>query len=85
MSIPKLILEFHIDQVSALQFSNTQPNLLFSSSYDKFIVLWKINPTNFSGEKLRVMQLQSEISDIALYPDDSHLLAGCFDNNVYVI
>ena len=85
MSIPKLILEFHIDQVSALQFSNTQPNLLFSSSYDKFIVLWKINPTNFSGEKLRVMQLQSEISDLALYPDDSHLLAGCFDNNVYVI
>lgn len=85
MSIPKLILEFHTDQVSGLHFSNTQPNLLFSSSYDKFIIIWKINPDSFSGEKLRAIPLKSEISDFALYPDDSYILAGCFNNNVYII
>ena len=88
ISIPKLILEHHIDHISSLQFANTHHlhfNILFSGSYDKSLVIWKISHSKFIGEKIHIIPFKSEISSIILYPNDQYLLVGCFDHSIYII
>ena len=87
MSIPKLILEHHSEQISSLQFTNTHNsdfNILFSGSYDKSIIIWKISQKTFTGEKIRLIQYKSRISSFVLYPNDQFLLVGCFDHSIYI-
>ena len=87
MSIPKLILEHHSEQISSLQFTNTHNsdfNILFSGSYDKSIIIWKISQKTFTGEKIRLIQYKSRISSFVLYPNDQYLLVGCFDHSIYI-
>lgn len=71
--------------ISALHFSSIRQNTLLSSSYDALILIWNINSDTFSGEKIGEIPLKHEITDFVLYPDDSYILAGCADNNIYII
>ena len=88
ISIPKLILEHHTDHISSLQFANTHHshfNILFSGSYDKSLVIWKISHSKFIGEKIHIIPFKSEITSIVIYPNDQYLLVGCFDHSIYII
>ena len=85
ISIPKLVLEYHTMPISTLHFSSVHQNTLLSSSYDALILIWSINEDSFSGEKVGEISLKHEITDFVLYPDDSYILAGCSDNNIYII
>ena len=85
ISIPKLVLEYHTMPISALHFSSLKQNTLLSSAYDALILIWNINADSFSGEKVGEIPLRHEITDFVLYPDDTYILAGCTDNNIYII
>ena len=85
ISIPKLVLEYHTMPISALHFSSLKQNTLLSSAYDALILIWNINADSFSGEKVGEIPLKHEITDFVLYPDDTYILAGCTDNNIYII
>ena len=84
VKIPKMILDFHSEQVTCVQFPKMNNNLLFSGSQDKSIAIWKINQQNFSAERVRVIQNKSEITDMKFYPDDSFLFISGFDNCIYI-
>ena len=84
VKIPKMILDFHTEQITCLQFPKMNNNLLFSGSQDKSIVIWKINQQNFSAERVRVIQNKSEITDMQFYPDDSYLFVSGFNNSIYI-
>ena len=84
VKIPKMILDFHTEQVTCLQFPKMNNNLLFSGSQDKSIAIWKINQQNFSAERVRVIQNKCEITDMQFYPDDSYLFVAGFNNYIYI-
>jgi WD40 repeat protein len=84
VKIPKMILDFHTEQVTCLQFPKMNSNLLFSGSQDKSIAIWKINQQNFSAERVRVIQNKCEITDMQFYPDDSYLFVAGFNNYIYI-
>ena len=46
-----MILNFHTEQLTCVQFPKMNNNLLFSKS----IAIWKINKQNFSAERIRVI------------------------------
>ena len=49
------------------------------------ITIWSLDSKSFSGDKIGEIPLKHEIYDFVLYPDDTYILAGCSDNNIYVI
>ena len=49
------------------------------------MAIWEIKQKVFTGEMLTSIQLKSQITTFDIYPDDSYIIAGCLDNNVYII
>ena len=85
VSIPKMVLDSLTSEITALHFSNIRQNTLLSSSFDSVITIWSLDSKLFSGDKIGEIPLKHEIYDFVLYPDDTYILAGCSDNNIYVI
>ena len=80
-----MVLDSLNSEITALHFSNIRHNTLLSSSFDSMITIWSLDSKSFSGDKIGEIPLKHEIYDFVLYPDDTYILAGCSDNNIYVI
>jgi WD40 repeat protein len=83
-SLPKLILNYHEDSVNALQFARVNKYYLVSGGSDKNIIVWRIIEEGFTSEKIRIIKSHSDVTDLAILPNDEFILAGCVDNNIYI-
>lgn len=83
-SLPKLILNYHEDSVNALQFAKVNKYYLVSGGTDKNIIVWRIIEEGFTSEKIRIIKSQSDVTDLAILPNDEFIMAGCVDNNIYI-
>ncbi len=82
--MPKLVLDYHNDGVNALVFSKLNKYYLISGASDKSLIIWKIIHEGFTYEKMKIIKTQSDVTDLAILPNDSFIYAGCVDNNIYI-
>lgn len=79
----KLELNYHNDSVNAIAFAKVNKFYLVSGASDKSIIVWKIND-DFTGQNIRILKGQSDITELVILPNDQYIFAGCIDNNIYI-
>ena len=75
----KLLLEGYMQVVNDIAYSNNG-KYIFSCSDDKTLQVWERS----SGKQLRVVELGCVYECIAVSPDDSFVIAGSSDSNIYL-
>jgi WD40 repeat protein len=83
-SLPKLSLDYHEDTVTALQFAKVNKYFLVSGGMDKNIIIWRIIEEGFTSERVRLIKGHSDVTDLAIMPNDEFILSACVDNNIYI-
>ena len=63
---------------------HTDSHVIFSSGFDKYIIIWKLDEIKMYGERLRKIPSKQEITDMKLYPDDKLLFVGYINGEINV-
>jgi WD40 repeat protein len=80
----KINMEAHSDSVNSLVFTKLNHYHLISGSSDKTIIIWRINPKDLTAQNVRLLRTHSDVTELALLPNDEVMFVGCVDNNIYL-
>ena len=80
----KITIEEHKNSISALRFLHKDSHILFSSGFDKYIAIWKLDENNLTFERLRKIPARQEITDMKLYPNDKYLFVGFINGEINI-
>ena len=84
LNLQKIVLQEHHNSISALLFLHTDSHVMFSSGFDKYIIIWKLDENKMYGERLRKIPSKQEITDMKLYPDDKLLFVGYINGEINI-
>lgn len=84
LNLQKIILSEHHNSISALRFLHTDSHVLFSSGFDKYIIIWRLDENKMVGERMRKIPSKQEITDMKLYPDDKLLFVGYINGEINI-
>ena len=84
LNIQKIVLNEHHNSISALRFLHTDSHIMFSSGFDKYIIIWRLDENKMAGERLRKIPAKQEITDMKLYPDDKLLFVGYINGEINI-
>ena len=84
LNLQKIVLQEHHNSISALLFLHTDSHVMFSSGFDKYIIIWKLDENKMCGERLRKIPSKQEITDMKLYPDDKLLFVGYINGEINI-
>ena len=81
----KISIQEHRNSNSTLFFLYKDSHILFSSGFDKYIIIWKLDDKNMTSEHLRKIPIRQEITDMKIYPNDKYLFVGfiSWEINIY--
>ena len=85
LNLQKIVLQEHINSVSAILFLHSDSHVLFSSGFDKYIMIWRLDEIKMTGERVRKIPSKQEITDMKLYPDDRFLFVGYINGEINII
>ena len=74
----------HKNTISALRFLHKDSHYLFSSGFDKYIIIWKLDENTMTAEHLRKIPTRQEITDMKLYPNDRYLFVGFINGEISI-
>ena len=80
----KITIQEHTNTISSLRFLHKDSHILFSSGFDKYIIIWKINENNLSSERMRKIPTRHEITDMKLFPNDKYLFVGFINGEINI-
>ena len=80
----KITIEEHKNSISALRFLHKDSHILFSSGFDKYIAIWKLDENNLTFERMRKIPARQEITDMKIYPDDKYLFVGFINGEINI-
>ena len=81
--VSKVEMESHLDSINAICFTKKIKYYLVSGSSDKCLIIWRIN-NDLSHKAIRVINTQSDITEIVILPSDDLMCIGSVDNNIYL-
>ena len=84
LNIQKIVLQEHNNSISAIRFLHTDSHVMFSSGFDKYIIIWKLDEIKMAGERMRKIPSKQEITDMKLYPDDKLLFVGYINGEINI-
>ena len=84
LNFQKIIIQEHRNTISALRFLHKDSHFLFSSGFDKFIIIWKLDESSLTAECMRKIPARQEITDMKLFPDDKYLLVGYINGEINI-
>ena len=84
LSLQKIILKEHVNSISAILFLHTDSHIMFSSGFDKYIIIWKLDENKMIGERVRKIPSKQEITDMKLFPDDTLLFVGYINGEINI-
>ena len=85
LSLQKIVLQEHINSVSSILFLHSDSHVMFSSGFDKYIIIWKLDEIKMAGERMRKIPSKQEITDMKLFPDDRFLFVGYINGEINII
>ena len=85
LSLQKIVLQEHINSVSSILFLHSDSHVMFSSGFDKYIIIWKLDEIKITGERMRKIPSKQEITDMKLFPDDRFLFVGYINGEINII
>ena len=85
LSLQKIVLQEHINSVSSILFLHSDSHVMFSSGFDKYIIIWKLDEIKMTGERMRKIPSKQEITDMKLFPDDRFLFVGYINGEINII
>ena len=80
----KIAIQEHRNSISALRFLHKDSHILFSSGFDKYIIIWKLDEKNLTFERMRKIPTRQEITDMKLYPNDKYLFVGFINGEINI-
>jgi hypothetical protein len=80
----KISIQEHRNSISALRFLHKDSHILFSSGFDKYIIIWKLDEINLSAERMRKIPTRQEITDMKIYPNDKYLFVGFINGEINI-
>ena len=80
----KISIQEHRNSISALRFLHKDSHILFSSGFDKYIIIWKLDEKNMTSERMRKIPTRQEITDMKLYPNDKYLFVGFISGEINI-
>ena len=84
LNCQKIVIQEHRNTISALRFLHKDSHVLFSSGFDKFIIIWKLDENTMTAECMRKIPARQEITDIKLYPNDKYLFVGYINGEINI-
>lgn len=74
----------HSDSINVIKFANHNPNVLITSSFDRFVRKWDLRERRPNGARRPIFSTVSPSDNIAVSfsPDDERLLVSALDNDV---
>ena len=84
LNFQKIVIQEHRNTISALRFLHKDSHFLFSSGFDKFIIIWKLDENSLTAECMRKIPARQEITDMKLFPDDKYLLVGYINGEINI-
>ena len=84
LNLKKILLKEHTNSISSLLFLHTDSHVLFSSGFDKYIIIWRLDESKMTGERVRKIPCKQEITDMKLYPDDKLLFVGYINGEINI-
>jgi WD40 repeat protein len=74
----------HSMHINVLKFANNDPNILVTSSFDRYVKKWDLRESRPGGYRRPVFERCSDDGNIMVCfsPDDNHLLVSAVDNEV---
>lgn len=74
----------HNASINVIKFANRNPNVLVTSSFDRYVKKWDLRERRVGGERRPVFQAKSRTDNVmaCISPDDSRLLVSAEDNEV---
>ena len=84
LTLNKISLTEHHNSISALRFLHSDSHILFSSGFDKYIIIWRLDENQMTGERVRKIPTKQEITDMKLYPDDKYLFVGYINGEINI-
>ena len=80
----KISIQEHRNSISALCFLHKDSHILFSSGFDKYIIIWKLDDKNMTSERMRKIPTKQEITDMKIYPNDKYLFVGFISGEINI-
>ena len=80
----KIAILEHKNSISALRFLHKDSHILFSSGFDKYIAIWKLDEHNLTFQRMRKIPTRQEITDMKLYPNDKYLFVGFINGEINI-
>ena len=80
----KISIQEHRNSISALRFLHKDSHILFSSGFDKYIIIWKLDENNLTAERMRKIPTRQEITDMKIYPNDKYLFVGFINGEINI-
>ena len=80
----KISIQEHRNSISALRFLHRDSHILFSSGFDKYIIIWKLDEKNLTSERMRKIPTRQEITDMKIYPNDKYLFVGFINGEISI-
>ena len=80
----KISIQEHRNSISALRFLHKDSHILFSSGFDKYIIIWKLDEINLTAERMRKIPTKQEITDMKIYPNDKYLFVGFINGEINI-
>ena len=84
LNLQRIELKEHSNSISALRFLHTDSHVMFSSGFDKYIIIWRLDENKMTGERMRKIPMKQEITDMKLYPDDKLLFVGYINGEINI-
>ena len=80
----KISIEEHRNSISALRFLHKDSHILFSSGFDRYIIIWKLDDKNMTSERMRKIPAKQEITDMKIYPNDKYFFVGFISGEINI-
>ena len=80
----KITIQEHTNTISSLRFLHKDSHILFSSGFDKYIIIWKLDENNLTSERMRKIPTRHEITDMNLFPNDKYLFVGFINGEINI-
>ena len=84
LNLDKIVLKEHRNSISSLRFLHRDSHILFSSGFDKYIIIWSLDENKMTSERMRKIPTKQEITDMKLYPDDKYLFVGYINGEINI-
>ena len=83
LNIQKIVLNEHHNSISALRFLHTDSHIMFSSGFDKYIIIWRLDENKMAGERLRKIPAKQEITDMKFINGEINIYSCDYANNQF--